>query len=918
MPPDNPEVSRPDTFRDDVRYLGRLLGDIIREQEGGRFFALTESIRQASVAYHRTGANSQSNELENLLDGLSPPDTLRFVRGFTSFSQLVNLAEDQARRHTVRSGTDRTDTLAGLLEDLKHGDGDIADLIDLLARTHISPVITAHPTEVRRKSVIERESGIAELLDRRDRVRLSAREMHAWEESLKREIHLLWETRLLRQVKRGVRDEIGNGLSYFARTFLQELPVLYAQWDRMLASHVPGWTGRPMLSRLPSFLVLGSWIGGDRDGNPFVTAETLRFTFAAQAKLALGHYLEELHTLGAELSISAMLVPVSPELAQLADASGDNSPHRQDEPYRRAITGIYARLANLMPALAGVPPMRPSRLDAPPYPDTTTFIADLNILSRSLAQHRGQRLTDGRLENLIRMADCFGFHLAPVDLRQNSDVHERVVAELFDRAGVGIDYLSMPEKERVDLLARELATARPLSAPHLPYSDESRSELDILATSAEMQRKFGRASITHYVISKAASVSDLLEVFLLLREVGLYSASPTPTCTLTVAPLFETIDDLRRAGSIMTKFLAIPQVRTILKGNADLQEVMIGYSDSNKDGGYLTSTWELYRASETLVSVFAKAGVRLQLFHGRGGSVGRGGGSSYDAILAQPPGTIDGRIRITEQGEVVASKYGDPEIGRHNLETLAVATLLASLQPDEGPQDADREIMDALSESAYRAYRNLVYETPDFVDFFLSATPIGEIAGLNIGSRPSSRTTSTRIEDLRAIPWVFSWAQARIMLPGWYGFGTAVTEYVQAKGDAGWSALRAFYEKSKFFRATLSNMEMVLAKSDMEIAGRYADMVADKELAARIFDRIRKEWQRTYDSFLAISGQQGLLDNNPSLAQSIRQRTPYIGPLNHLQIQLIRRHRAAETDEDVQQGIHLTINGIAAGLRNSG
>jgi phosphoenolpyruvate carboxylase len=422
----------------------------------------------------------------------------------------------------------------------------------------------------------------------------------------------------------------------------------------------------------------------------------------------------------------------------------------------------------------------------------------------------------------------------------------------------------------------------------------------------------------HYIISKAASVSDLLEVFLLLREVGMYVAAPEPRCSVTVAPLFETIADLRTAGRIMEEFLAIPIIKSVLAGNGHLQEVMIGYSDSNKDGGYLTSTWELYRGSEALMKVCEAAHIRLQLFHGRGGSVGRGGGSSYDAILAQPPGTIDGRIRITEQGEVIASKYGDPEIGRHNLETLAAATLLASLKSGDGSQHVDREIMDFLSEAAYHAYRGLVYETPGFVEFFRGATPINEIASLNIGSRPSSRTASTKIEDLRAIPWVFSWAQARIMLPGWYGFGTAVQKFIEAKGDAGWEALKSFYKGSGFFRSTLSNMEMVLAKSDMAIAGRYAGMVGDKALANKIFDRIQTEWQAARDSFLIISGQRDLLEANPALALSIRQRTPYMGPLNHLQIQLIQRYRSGETHADIQQGIHLTINGIAAGLRNSG
>jgi phosphoenolpyruvate carboxylase len=907
-----------DSFRDDVRLLGRILGDVIRAQEGDAFFALTERIRQASVAYHRDGTETRADALEELLDSLSLPDTLRFVRGFTSFAQLTNLAEDQTQRTQQRQADAAgSEGLAAAIARLPAAARD--GLAALVGRAAVSPVITAHPTEVRRKSVIDREAAIAALLERRGAGALSAAAAAAWETEVRRQILLLWQTRLLRPVKLVVQDEIDNALSYFAATFLTQLPALYAAWDDALGARVPDWRARPALDRLPSFFRVGSWIGGDRDGNPFVTADVLRQAFASQAEVAFNGILDRLHALGAELSQSDTLAPVSPALKALADSSGDDAPQRRDESYRRALRGVYARTAAAMPALAGTPPPRPARLAAQPYGSAAELGADLEAIAESLRAAGGGEVADGRLRDLIRLVDCFGFHLAPVDLRQNSDVHERVVAELLGRAGAAADYRALPEADRIALLTRELATARPLSAAHLPYSDETRGELAIVAAAADIRRRFGPDSIRHYIISKTSSVSDLLEVLVLLKEAGLYRADPEPSCALTVAPLFETIDDLVRSAEIMTAYLSLPLVARVLRAGENVQEVMIGYSDSNKDGGYLTSTWELYRASEALLRACARAGVRLQLFHGRGGSVGRGGGPSHEAILAQPPGTVDGRIRLTEQGEVVASKYGDPEIGRTNLDSLAAAGLLASLPPSDTGHFVDPAIMTPLSAAALRAYRSLVYETAGFAAFFRGATPVSEIANLNIGSRPASRTRSDRIEDLRAIPWVFSWAQARIMLPGWYGFGSAVRTFVGAgPAERQWAALRALHAGSAFFRVALSNMEMVLAKSDMTIGARYAAMVADKAQAEAIYRRIRAEWDSSRDALLRITGQPELLAGNAALARSIRQRTPYLGPLNHLQIQLIRRYRAGAADEAVRQGIHLTINGIAAGLRNSG
>ena len=889
--------------REDVRFLGRLLGDVIRAQEGQAVFDQIEAIRQASVAVHRDGGQARERVLEAWLDSLDLESTLRFVRGFLCFSLLANIAEDRqnARDASERSTPDRPDTLAAAVDTLSAQGVERSEVISLLGKALIAPVLTAHPTEVRRKSVIDRESAISTLMASLDRTTGDARaELEA---ELVRQIALLWQTRPLRAVRLFVQDEIETSLSYFRTTFLPVLPRLYARWEAALGACVP------------SFLRPGSWIGGDRDGNPNVTAETLRFALNAQSRTALGYFLEELHQLGGELSISSMLADVTPELDALAERSGDNSPHRTDEPYRRAITGIYARLAATFEALTGRLPPRPASVAGEAYKDATSLLADLGVIRASLARFGGGSLIGGRLDRLIRAVETFGFHLATLDLRQNADVHGRVVAELLRVAGVEADYEALDPQARIDLLRRELSHGRLLYNPYADYSDETRGEYAILQAAAETHARFGPDSIRAYIISKTSGVANLLEVYLLLKEVGLYRPGNPPACAIMAVPLFETIEDLQASPEVMRDFFALPEAAALARARGDLQEVMIGYSDSNKDGGYLTSTWSLHETACALVGVFEKAGVRLQLFHGRGGAVGRGGGSSFEAIRAQPAGSIQGRIRITEQGEVIASKYGNPTLGAASLETMTAATLLASLgTPDVSAAELARyrASMAEISRTAFATYRGLVYDTPGFKDFFRQATPITEIAELKIGSRPASRTKSDRIEDLRAIPWVFSWAQARIMLPGWYGVGQAL----EAFADRG--LLRAMAADWPFLEAALSNLEMVLAKSDMDVACRYAELVADADLRERIFGAIRDGWQRTHDQLLDVTGQSALLEKHPGLARSIQLRLPYIEPLNHLQIELIRRFRAGDADEQVREGIHLTINGVAAGLCNSG
>ena len=876
----------------DIRFLGRLLGDVIRAYGGEALFKRIEYIRAASVER----ARGLSGETDTGLSALSLDETLAFTRGFMLFSMLANLAED---RQGVAVDPD-ADLAAAVA--LLEGEGVGREaVLDLLDHGLIVPVLTAHPTEVRRKSMIDHRNRIAELMQLKDMGAIETPEGDVIDEAIVRQIALLWQTRPLRRERMFVADEAESALSYLRDIFLPVLPRLYARWERVLGA-------RPR-----SFLKPGSWIGGDRDGNPNVNARTLAASLARLGETVLGHYLDLLHALGAELSISSELSPVTIEVEELAEAGRDPSLARVDEPYRRAVTGIYARCAATYRAITGKAPPRAPAHDAERYATPADLRQDLVALAHGLARSGGGALASGgALGRLIRAVETFGFHLATLDLRQNSDVHERVVAELLKVAAVEPDYLALDETERVAMLRRELASPRPLASAYAAYSDETRSELAIVHAAAEAHRRYGPQAITTYIISKTASLSDLLEVDILLKEAGLYRPGPPPQADIMVVPLFETIEDLEQGPAIMAAYFALPEVSARVAARG-YQEVMVGYSDSNKDGGYLTSVWSLNEASRALKPVFEGEGVAMQLFHGRGGAVGRGGGSAFAAIRAQPRGTVKGRIRITEQGEVIAAKYGTPDAAAQNLEAMTAATVLTSLETGKTPDHARYEAaMRTLSAAAFRDYRDLVYGTEGFRTFFRQFTPIGEIAGLKIGSRPASRTKSDRIEDLRAIPWVFSWAQSRVMLPGWYGVGAAFG----ALDDKG--LLKEMATAWPFFRATLANLEMVLAKSDMTIAGRYLDLVEDRAAGAAIFARIRDGWQRTRDGLLEITGQSRLLELSPALDASVRLRLPYIEPLNLLQIELIKRHRAGEQDGRIAEGIQLSINAIATALRNSG
>ena len=921
---------------EDIRLLGRILGDVIREQEGAEAFELIEQIRKLSVAFRRDADHEADRALKKLLKGLSGDQAVSVIRAFTYFSHLANLAEDRhhIRRRAVheRAGNTQEGSIEVALQRLRWAGITPRTIAGTLAHSFVSPVLTAHPTEVQRKSILDAERDIAKLLTERDEIRaraaaaavstakdaLTPRELATNEAQLRARVMQLWQTRLLRFTKLTVADEIENALSYYEATFLREIPKIYAELERELGDHP-----------VASFLRMGQWIGGDRDGNPNVTAETLAYALRRQADVALRHYLTEVHYLGGELSLSALLMQVSPEMQALAERSPDTNEHRQDEPYRRALTGIYARLAATLKDLTGGDAARHAVAPQNAYTAPEEFLADLRVIEASLLTHFGAALATQRLHPLIRAVEVFGFHLATVDLRQSSDKHEDVVAELLATARVEPAYASLAEDAKRAVLVRLLTDARPLRVMDASYSPHTLGELAIFETAKTMRARYGAQAIRHYIISHTETVSDLLEVLLLQKEIGLMHGTLDGASTndLIVVPLFETIEDLRNAAPIMRAFYALPGVAKLVQRSGAEQDIMLGYSDSNKDGGIFTSNWELYRAEIALVDLFDELAnshnIQLRMFHGRGGTVGRGGGPSYQAILAQPPGTVRGQIRLTEQGEVIGSKYANPEIGRRNLETLVAATLEATLlQPTKPATPAFLEAAATLSQASMGAYRTLVYETPGFTDYFFSATPIREIAELNIGSRPASRKATHKIEDLRAIPWGFSWGQCRLTLPGWYGFGSAVETFLNQPTPAArkeaLALLQKMYRQWPFFSTLLSNMDMVLAKSDLALASRYSELVTDARLRKRVFTAIEAEWHRTADALVQITGEKQRLASNAALARSIRHRFPYIDPLHHLQVELVRRYRAGLADERVRRGIHISINGIAAGLRNTG
>ncbi len=907
-------------LRQDIRLLGGLLGDVVREHAGEQIFDLVEKARVESFRVRRSEIDR--GELADALARVDTAEAIPVIRAFSHFGLLANLAEDihRERRRAIHVRAGEPPVPSSLAATwVKLASADLADerVGEALSSAAVIPVITAHPTETRHRTVFEVQRRITDLMRYRDRTELTPDEDAEVTAGLRRQILTLWQTALIRLERLRIEDEIEVGLRYYDASFFDVIPSLNAS----LRDHLRGQYPSAGLPETP-IVRMGSWIGGDRDGNPFVTGEVVALATGRAARTALDHHLAELTLLAQELSMSSRLVAVSDALVELGGA--DSADVAADEPYRLALRHIRSRLLATVKDRFGDDAEDPGPLDdpaAPAYATAAELLADLDVVDESLRTNRDGELADDRLLRLRESVRTFGFHLSGLDMRQNSDMHEEVVAELLAWAGVHDDYASLDEDARVEILTRELSHRRPLLGPGAELGELAAKEIGIVRSAARAVASYGPEAVPNYVISMCTSVSDMFEALLLLKEAGLFDpAGGEPRCTVRVVPLFETIEDLRQGATTLRAVLDVPLYRALVAAQGDTQEIMLGYSDSNKDGGYMAANWALYRAELDLVEAAREAGIRLRLFHGRGGTVGRGGGPSYDAILAQPPGAVQGALRITEQGEVIAAKYAEPLLARRNLETLVAATLESTLLDVEGlGDDADSAYtdLDEIAELARAAYSALVHETPGFVEYFTTSTPLSEIGALNIGSRPASRKQTEKISDLRAIPWVLSWTQCRVMLPGWYGTGSAFEQWIGDDPER-LETLRRYHRTWPFFSTVLSNMAQVLAKSDLGLAERYSHLVADEDLRARVFGMITEEHRRTVRMYFAITGTDDLLADNPALARSVFNRFPYLEPLNLLQLELLRRFRSGDDSPQVRRGIQLTMNGLATALRNSG
>ncbi|SER48052.1 phosphoenolpyruvate carboxylase [Corynebacterium cystitidis] len=917
-----------DHLQEDIRFLGRILGQIIAEQEGEEVFNRVEAARQA--AFEIAKGSAELSVLTEMFDNIAPDDATPVIRAFSHFALMANLAEDLhdewTRVQAADAGEPAEDsTLEATWKKLGESDVTADQVAASLSDALVAPVLTAHPTETRRRTVFDAQKHITLLMKKRHEIldgpetARTKEKLDAVEYDIKRRMTLLWQTALIRVARPRIEDEVEVGLRYYKLSLLEEIPKI----NRDVYTTLSDKYGPDAITEV--IVRPGSWIGGDHDGNPYVTADTLSYASRRAAQVVLKYYEGELHSLEHELSLSDRMTDVTVELVRLASEGHNNVPSRIDEPYRRAIHGMRGRIRKTTETLVGE-----SSLDGnwhevfDPYEQATDFLADLDIIDESLRASNDQIIADDRLLRLRSAVATFGFHLYSIDLRQNSESFEAAITELFAVARVHDNYAGLNEDEKVALLTTELQTPRPLmpSEGHT-FSEATTREMDLLQQAKKAVDAFGADMVPHQIISMAQSVSDILEPMVLLKEVGLISANgDEPTGSIDIIPLFETIEDLKAGAGILRDLWSLPLYRCYLRQRGDLQEVMLGYSDSNKDGGFFAANWALYDAEINLVELSEQEGIRLRLFHGRGGTVGRGGGPSYDAILAQPEGAVDGSVRVTEQGEIISAKYGNPATARRNLEALVTATIEASLLPVSQIKDYERacEIMSEISELSQKKYSALVHDDPGFIEYFTQSTPVDEIGELNIGSRPSARKQTKDVSDLRAIPWVLAWSQSRAAIPGWFGVGSALAWWINDGDDADsrLAELRELYENWPWFNSTMSNMAQVMAKAEMQLVQRYSKLVTDQEVADRICGVIIDEFELTLTMLARITGSDELLADNPALARSVRSRFPYLLPLNVIQLELLLRHRAGDHRTGVSRGIQLTMNGLATALRNSG
>lgn len=917
-----------DFLRDDIRFLGRILGEVIAEQEGQDVYELVERARLTSFEIAK--GNAEMDSLVQVFNGITPAKATPIARAFSHFALLANLAEDlhdeELREKALDAGDTPPDsTLDATWLKLNEGNVGAEAVADVLRNAEVAPVLTAHPTETRRRTVFDAQKWITTHMRERHALQSAqptARtqsKLDELEKNIRRRITILWQTALIRVARPRIEDEIEVGLRYYKLSLLEEIPRI----NRDVAVELRERFGEDV--PLKPVVKPGSWIGGDHDGNPYVTAETVEYSTHRAAETVLKYYARQLHSLEHELSLSDRMNEVTPQLLALADAGHNDVPSRVDEPYRRAVHGVRGRILATTAELIGEDAVEGVWFKVfTPYASPEEFLNDALTIDHSLRESNDSLIADDRLSVLISAIESFGFNLYALDLRQNSESYEDVLTELFERAQVTANYRELSEAQKLDVLLKELRSPRPL-IPHGSdeYSEVTDRELGIFRTASEAVKKFGPRMVPHCIISMASSVTDVLEPMVLLKEFGLIAANgDNPRGTVDVIPLFETIEDLQAGAGILDELWKIDLYRNYLLQRDNVQEVMLGYSDSNKDGGYFSANWALYDAELQLVELCRSAGVKLRLFHGRGGTVGRGGGPSYDAILAQPKGAVQGSVRITEQGEIISAKYGNPETARRNLEALVSATLEASLLDVSELTDHQRayDIMSEISELSLKKYASLVHEDQGFIDYFTQSTPLQEIGSLNIGSRPSSRKQTSSVEDLRAIPWVLSWSQSRVMLPGWFGVGTALEQWIGEGEQASQriAELQTLNNSWPFFTSVLDNMAQVMSKAELRLAKLYADLIPDREVAERVYSVIREEYFLTKKMFCVITGSDDLLDDNPLLARSVQRRYPYLLPLNVIQVEMMRRYRKGDQSEQVSRNIQLTMNGLSTALRNSG
>ena len=842
------------------------------------------------------------DELNEIIKTLNQEEMEIIANFFSTLPLLINISEDVDLAFEVNYKNNSEESYVGKLSD------SIKNLKDtnILNNINVVPVLTAHPTQVQRKTTLDLTENIHNLLRKHRDVKNGLINKSKWKEDLQKHIEILLQSDIIREKKLKVANEIKNVLEYYNRSFIKAITKLMVEYKKLLRENFID-----LVNETP--ITMGMWIGGDRDGNPFVTADTLKLSAMKQCELIITYYMNQLDILYRTFSMSSQLIKESDDLRLLADKSNDSSVYREKEYYRKAIYYIREKLSNTKKYLLNNVDNNEKYLTA------EELEQDLLIIKNSLLENNGDTLIKGDLEELLSAVKIFGFYLASIDMRQDSSVYEACVAELLKSANIENNYSELSENEKCDLLLNILKKdPRPLSInDENKQSEELKKELLIFKTARELKDKLGNNIIKQNIISHTTSISDLLELAIMLKEVGLVGSD---FARLQLVPLFETIEDLENSYEIMDNYLALDIVKKWVKDNKDYQEIMLGYSDSNKDGGYLSSGWSLYKAQQDLSSLGNKHGIKITFFHGRGGTVGRGGGPSYDAIISQPLGSVQDRIRLTEQGEIIAAKYGNKDAAYYNLETLFSAVIermnadMVNIDIRDIPEIKD--MMDEIVEDSYKTYRKLVFEDPNFYNYFFEATPIKEVSSLNIGSRPASRKKITDIGGLRAIPWVFSWSQSRIMLPGWYGVGTAFSNFIN-KDSRNIDKLRTMYKDWPFFTSLLSNVDMVMSKSDMEIAKEYANLCKDDK-TKEVYDKILKEWKLTKQVVLDISEHKEFLEDNTYLTKSLENRLQYFNTLNLLQIELIRRAREEETLESQINTIHITINGVATGLRNSG